>query len=72
MPLHRGRSLVGAGPGGLAGVNPAGRRGCDAPSGPAVGDNWWATLRRGAASLTETVGRAQFEQCGRRAGEGAR
>ncbi|WP_234025775.1 MULTISPECIES: DUF6380 family protein [Streptomyces] len=31
-----------------------------------------ATLRRGAASLTETAGRARFEQDGRRAGEGAR
>ncbi|WP_086559198.1 DUF6380 family protein [Streptomyces africanus] len=51
---------------------PLQRREHDALPGPAVGDKWRATLRRGAASLTETVGRAPFEQCGRRAGEGAR
>nr|WP_307180055.1 DUF6380 family protein [Streptomyces africanus] len=72
VPLHRGRSLVGSGSGGLAGVTPAARRGSDAPSSPAVGDKWWATLRRGAASLTETVGCPSFGPCGRRAGEGAR
>ncbi|MFH8656113.1 DUF6380 family protein [Streptomyces afghaniensis] len=44
----------------------------DHPPGHTVGDKRRATLRRGAASLTETVGRAPFEQCGRRAGEGAR
>ncbi|MFE7901134.1 DUF6380 family protein [Streptomyces sp. NPDC057424] len=46
-------------------------RGHDAPLGQAVGANRRATLRRGAASLTETAGRAPFEQLGRRAGEGA-
>ncbi|WP_372487581.1 DUF6380 family protein [Streptomyces lomondensis] len=46
-------------------------RGHDAPSGHAVGDKRRATLRRGLASLTETVGRAAFEEYGRRAGEGA-
>ncbi|WDV57028.1 hypothetical protein PV963_38815 [Streptomyces coeruleorubidus] len=51
---------------------PAGGRGCDAPLGQTVGDKRRATLRRGTASLTETVGRAPFEQYGRRAGEGAR
>ncbi|MER6528720.1 DUF6380 family protein [Streptomyces sp. NPDC001508] len=30
-----------------------------------------ATLRRGAASLTETTRRAPFDQCGGRAREGA-
>ncbi len=46
--------------------------GYDAPDRRAVGDKWWATLRRGAASLTETAGPAPFKQHGRRAGEGAR
>ncbi|WP_234310674.1 MULTISPECIES: DUF6380 family protein [unclassified Streptomyces] len=36
-----------------------------------VGEKRRATLRRGAASLTETAGRAPFEPHGRRAGEGA-
>ncbi|MGI5366076.1 DUF6380 family protein [Streptomyces iakyrus] len=47
-------------------------RGCDAPLGRAVGDNRRATLRRGAASLTETAGRAPFEQHAPAKGEGAR
>ncbi|MEU1315923.1 DUF6380 family protein [Streptomyces tibetensis] len=38
----------------------------------AVGEKWRATLRPGAASLTETAGRAPFEQRARAAGEGAR
>ncbi|WP_373304876.1 DUF6380 family protein [Streptomyces coeruleorubidus] len=50
----------------------ADERGHGAPLGRTVGDKWWATLRRGTASLTETVGRAPVEQHGRRAGEGAR
>ncbi|MDQ1014740.1 DUF6380 family protein [Streptomyces afghaniensis] len=70
--LRLGRSLVDAGSGGLAGLAPAARRGRGALPGPAVGDKRRATLRRGVASLTETVGRASFEQRGRRAGEGAR
>ncbi|WP_223124629.1 DUF6380 family protein [Streptomyces sp. TRM68367] len=40
--------------------------------GDAVGEKWRATLRWRATSLTETVGRAPFEQHGGRAGEGAR
>jgi hypothetical protein len=64
-------SLV-VGSGGLAGVTPSAERGHGASSGHTVGDKRRATLRRGAASLTETVGRASFERCGRRAGEGAR
>ncbi|MFI9749223.1 DUF6380 family protein [Streptomyces collinus] len=47
-------------------------RGCDAPPGRAVGDNRRATLRCGAASLTETAGRAPFEQHAPAMGEGAR
>ncbi|MFF5955425.1 DUF6380 family protein [Streptomyces luteogriseus] len=47
-------------------------RGCDAPLGRAVGDNRRATLRRGAASLTETAGRAPFERHAPAMGEGAR
>ncbi|MFF8933596.1 DUF6380 family protein [Streptomyces paradoxus] len=62
---RRGRA---AGVGGVAG--PAGR-GCDAPLGRTVGDNRRATLRRGAASLTETAGRAPMKRHGRRAGKGA-
>jgi hypothetical protein len=65
-------AVVGAGPGGFARVASAAECGHNAPLGKAVGDKWWATLRRGAASLTETVGRVPFEQYGRRAGEGAR
>ncbi|MFJ4535092.1 DUF6380 family protein [Streptomyces tibetensis] len=38
----------------------------------AVGAKRRATLRPGAASLTETAGRAPFEQYARAAGEGAR
>ncbi|MFJ5726981.1 DUF6380 family protein [Streptomyces paradoxus] len=62
---RRGRA---AGAGDVAG--PAGR-GCDAPLGRTVGDNRRATLRRGAASLTETAGRAPIERHGRRARKGA-
>lgn len=41
--------------------------------GDATGEKRWATLRRRAASLTETTGRAAFEhRHGGRAGEGAR
>ncbi|MFC9503195.1 DUF6380 family protein [Streptomyces sp. NPDC057002] len=40
--------------------------------GAAIGRKRRATLRRGAASLTEMAGRASFEPHGRRAGEGAR
>ncbi|MFJ3617164.1 DUF6380 family protein [Streptomyces iakyrus] len=47
-------------------------RGCAAPRGRAVGDKRRATLRRGAASLTETAGRAPFEQHAPAMGEGAR
>ncbi|MFJ4974369.1 DUF6380 family protein [Streptomyces coeruleorubidus] len=47
-------------------------RGHGAPLRQTVGDKRRATLRRGTASLTETVGRAPFELDGRRAGEGAR
>ncbi|MFH8496210.1 DUF6380 family protein [Streptomyces coeruleorubidus] len=50
----------------------ADERGHDAPLRRTVGDKRRATLRRGTASLTETVGRAPFEQDGRCAGEGAR
>ncbi|MFF7891577.1 MULTISPECIES: DUF6380 family protein [Streptomyces] len=38
----------------------------------ATGAKRRATLRPGAASLTETAGRARFEQHDRAAGEGAR
>ncbi|MFF9804131.1 DUF6380 family protein [Streptomyces coeruleorubidus] len=65
-------AVVVAGPGGSARVACAAGRGHDAPLGRTVGDKRRATLRRGTASLTETVGRASFEQGGRRAGEGAR
>ncbi|MGW0861629.1 DUF6380 family protein [Streptomyces sp. NPDC002611] len=65
-------AVLGAGPGGRAGAPAAAGRGYDAPLRPTVGDKRWATLRRGAASLTEMVGRASFEPHGRRAGEGAR
>ena len=47
-------------------------RGCDVLPGRAVGDNRRATLRCGAASLTETAGRAPFEQHAPAMGEGAR
>jgi hypothetical protein len=56
----------------VGGVTRVAGRGCDAPVGRAVGDNRRATLRRGAASLTETVGRAPFEQHAPAMGEGAR
>ncbi|MEU4464706.1 DUF6380 family protein [Streptomyces sp. NPDC024017] len=56
----------------LGGVARMAGRGCDAPLGRAVGDNRRATLRREAASLTETAGRAPFEQHARAEGEGAR
>ncbi|MET9758997.1 DUF6380 family protein [Streptomyces sp. NPDC006372] len=38
----------------------------------ALGGKRWATLRHGVASLSETAGRAPFEQYARGAGEGAR
>ncbi|WP_420709131.1 DUF6380 family protein [Streptomyces sp. NRRL B-1140] len=38
----------------------------------AIGEKRRATLRPGAASLTERAGRAPFEQHARAAGEGAR
>ncbi|MFD9984381.1 DUF6380 family protein [Streptomyces massasporeus] len=41
-------------------------------TGAAVGGKRRATLRRGAASLTETAGRAPFEQHASARGEGAR
>ncbi|WP_369333480.1 DUF6380 family protein [Streptomyces cahuitamycinicus] len=47
------------------------QRGCGASLGQAGGDNRRATLRCGAASLTQTTGRAPIERHGRRAGEGA-
>ncbi|MEU0243272.1 DUF6380 family protein [Streptomyces sp. NPDC006235] len=73
LASRRGRvAVVGAGPGGCARVAPTAGRGHDAPLGQTVADNRWATLRRGVASLTETVGRASFERYGRRTGEGAR
>ncbi|MER7402884.1 DUF6380 family protein [Streptomyces sp. NPDC000070] len=53
-------------------MTPAAEHRHGAPTGHTVGDKWRATLRRGAASLTEMVDRAPFEQYGRRAGEGAR
>ncbi|MEU0385333.1 DUF6380 family protein [Streptomyces chartreusis] len=69
---RRGRCVVvGLGPGGRARVAAAGC-GHDVPHRNAVGDKRRATLRRAVASLTETAGRAPFEQDGRRAGEGAR
>ncbi|MFC5635566.1 DUF6380 family protein [Streptomyces bullii] len=40
--------------------------------GAATGRKRWATLRRAAASLAQTAGRAPFERHGGRAGEGAR
>ncbi|MFI6805103.1 DUF6380 family protein [Streptomyces luteogriseus] len=46
--------------------------GRDTSLGRAVGDNRRATLRRGAASLTETAGRAPFEQHAPAMGEGSR
>ncbi|MEU3378686.1 DUF6380 family protein [Streptomyces caelestis] len=70
---RRGRvAVVGAGSGDSARVARVVGRGRDSSLGHAVGDKRWATLRRGTASLTEMAGRAPFEQCGRRAGEGAR
>ncbi|MFG3515085.1 DUF6380 family protein [Streptomyces bobili] len=48
-------------------------RGDDArEQGDAAGEKRHATLRRGAASLTATVGRAEFDRHGGRTGEGAR
>ncbi|MEU1913006.1 DUF6380 family protein [Streptomyces massasporeus] len=41
-------------------------------TGAAVGGKRRATLRRGAASLTKTAGRAPFEQHASAMGEGAR
>ena len=66
-PVRRGGRAAGVG--GAAGT--AGR-GCDVPLGRTVGDNRRATLRRGAASLTETAGRAPIARHGRRARKGAR
>ncbi|WP_461076765.1 DUF6380 family protein [Streptomyces deserti] len=40
--------------------------------GDVTGEKRRATLRCGAASLTETAARAPFQQYGGRAGEGAR
>ncbi|MDG9708695.1 DUF6380 family protein [Streptomyces sp. DH10] len=65
-------AVVGTGSGGPTRVTPAAEREHDAPLAQTVGDKRWATLRRGTASPTETVGRAPFELDGRRAGEGAR
>ncbi|MEU5389953.1 DUF6380 family protein [Streptomyces tibetensis] len=59
-------------PGCRAHAKSAAGRGHHAPPGQAVADNQRATLRAGAASLTETAGRAPFEQHARAAGEGAR
>jgi hypothetical protein len=70
---RRRGAVVSAGPDGSArGSSAATERGHDAPLRQTVGDKRRATLRRGTASLTETVGRAPFELDGRRAGEGAR
>ncbi|MFF9115185.1 DUF6380 family protein [Streptomyces massasporeus] len=70
---RRGR---GAGVDGQPGHRPhaisAAGRGHHAPPAQAVADNRRATLRRGAASLTETAGRAPFEQHASARGEGAR
>ncbi|MFH9984920.1 DUF6380 family protein [Streptomyces luteogriseus] len=51
---------------------PAAGRGHHAPPAQAVADNRRATLRRGAASLTETAGRAPFGRHAPAMGEGAR
>jgi hypothetical protein len=64
--------VVRAVPGASVRVARAAGRDHAAPLGPAVGDNRWATLRCGAASLTETAGRAPFEQHAKAAGEDAR
>ncbi|MFF5965328.1 DUF6380 family protein [Streptomyces collinus] len=56
----------------VGGVARVAGRGCAAPLGRAVGDNRRATLRRGAASLTETAGRARFGQHAPALGEGVR
>ncbi|MEU0117115.1 DUF6380 family protein [Streptomyces bobili] len=40
--------------------------------GRTAGEKRHATLRRGAASLTATAGRAEFDRHGGRTGEGAR
>ncbi|GAA2315121.1 hypothetical protein GCM10010234_70610 [Streptomyces hawaiiensis] len=56
----------------VGGVAREAEHGCGTPLGRAVGDNRRATLRPGSASLTETAGRAPFEQHARAAGEGAR
>ncbi|WP_451694266.1 DUF6380 family protein [Streptomyces swartbergensis] len=73
-PVRRRGSapVTGAGPGGPARVASSAGHRHDAPTGHTVGDKRRATLRRGTASLTETVGRAPFERYGHRAGEGAR
>ncbi|MFD5157304.1 DUF6380 family protein [Streptomyces hawaiiensis] len=73
LVCRRGRAAGGgAGPDGLARVPRTAERGHDSPLGRAVGDNRRATLRCWAASLTETAGRAPFEQHGPAAGEGMR
>ncbi|MGA5200973.1 DUF6380 family protein [Streptomyces variegatus] len=70
---RRGRvEAVGAGPDGPVHVARTAGRDQGAPHGRAVGDNRRATLRCGAASLTETAGRAPFEQHAKAAGEDAR
>lgn len=63
---------VAAGQEGSVRVPRAAGRDHGAPDGRAVGDNRRATLRCGAASLTETAGRAPFEQHAKAAGEEAR
>ncbi|MFE7650545.1 DUF6380 family protein [Streptomyces phaeoluteigriseus] len=44
----------------------------DVDQGDAAGEKRHATLRRGAASLTATARRAEFDRHGGRTGEGAR
>jgi hypothetical protein len=61
-----------AGQDGSVRVPRAAGRNHGAPDGRAVGGNRRATLRCGAASLTETAGRAPFEQHAKAAGEEAR
>ncbi|MFJ7175573.1 DUF6380 family protein [Streptomyces massasporeus] len=72
-PLRR-RWRAAAGDARPAGSAPApvAGRGHDAPRGHTVGDKRRATLRRRAASLTETAGRAPFEQRASASGEDAR
>ncbi|MGI5429979.1 DUF6380 family protein [Streptomyces sp. CA-179760] len=65
-------AVVGAGQGAHAGGAAAAGCDYDALVRPAVGDKRRATLRRVAASQTETAGPAPFPAHGRSAGEGAR